>query len=539
MKRLLLGSALCLTTFLIRPVKAEPFDESKGYIFYAIANPIRKTIVPPQGAMPFDDYVIALSKASDINFLVDSTNIAASGLVEDFPSSPEAREGKWKPAFFNVMGDWGLSHQLADLRYDNETVLFWKEPELLETAQLIIGAGQHQSAEPLPREFDLHQELDDYAQQSHNWDAETKKAISIQVKLGELPPVLQSQITAMTRRGVLRSHLRRELFLSPDYWKTARVRVIPSQTEGRSFVFVGGQDENAKALPFFRPFSNSLDLLDSRLSMTVFSAVGDTEAPRTDTAIPQPAKVNSFPWQTQGLTGAQLEDEEKLKVKVSLEEKRQPLSELLSKVGQQNGVQLAEAPDARKQSSLVTGRVNQMPLGALMGALARVYGAYWTKESATEYVWHPIPLNPLQSAMLRSGKGDYFTKDATWETLKEKKQQLLEIEQEVADEMGESKTPEGVLVSTLPGDTQEKLKRALSEIASEKIIRSHQAAWQFLTPNAIVRLERRPKSQFNMWQVSVLGADDRMMLMSSSVNGPTPLREDQTLPADENNAFTP
>lgn len=533
MKRLLLGSGICLSVFWARPVKAEPFDESKGFIFYAIANPIRKTIVPPQGAMPFDDYVIALSKASDINFLVDSTDIAASGVVEEFPSSPEAREGKWKPTFFGVMEDWCMSHHLAHLRYDDATILFWKEPELLETAQLIISAGQHRSAEALPKEFDLHRELDDYAQQSHNWDAEAKEAISIQLKLGELPPALQSEITAIARQGILRPDFRRELFLSPDYWKTARVRVIPGQTE--KIVFIGGQDENAKALPFFQPFSNSLRPLDSKLEVTVFPVVdADAEPPRTDTPALQPAKVDSYPWQNQGLTGAQLEDEEKLKSKISLEAKRQPLSELLNKLAQRNGVQLTIATNAPKQSSLVTGRVNQMPLGALMGALARVYGSYWTKESATEYVWHPIPLNPLQSAMLRAGRSDYFTKGATWETTKEKRQQLLEIEQEIADEVGETKTPEGVAVSTLPDDTQEKLKRALSEVASKQIVELHQNAWQFLTPKAIVNLDRTPKFQGNRWQVSVMMAGETIRLMSSDVNGPIPPKETQTPPADEN-----
>lgn len=161
--KLFLLCGACLALAGTRRAWAEPFDESKGVMFYARSQSVslKKPIVPPSRELPVDEAIIALANSSNANFIADATEIPIGARVAPFPATPVAREHKWSPQFYSVFEDMQEAAQLSTLRYDDTTYLIWKRPDVLETARALSAAGQLRPTHALPEQFGLYRVLND------------------------------------------------------------------------------------------------------------------------------------------------------------------------------------------------------------------------------------------------------------------------------------------------------------------------------------------------------------------------------------------
>ena len=503
------GFSLIWTITVAHPTFAAPFDESKGHMFYAVANPIRKTIVPPQGNLYLDAYILALSQASQMNLVADVTDIAADTRVNDFPASDVVKERKWEPSFYNVLGDFGLANPIARLRYDKTTFLLWNRPDVLESARALMATGKTRPLQALPDELELSRQLSDFQRESRE-KVPPPPDRPHTVKLSEVPAELREKIMVWAHYAILRSNWSRDLMMGEDYWKTARVRAVPTTdpitNQPKSAVFIGGQTENGKTLPFVMPFFVLPEYFDAKLDAESFppQAEGPVENPA-----PAPQKTDN----EGDLTALHLEAEVALQHKISLEIQRKSLKNVLDEIGRANGLTLT-ADDATSQIFL-TARVEAMPIGTLMGALARVYGASWTKKSDTEFLWQPLNLENWQTLLRRSGQGQFAGIEDHWALSKAQLQEISDLEQEMVDEIKarDPQTPD-VAFASLPEDLQTRVRQLAERVAAREIIKKHNKAFLFLKPQS--QLALIPDS------LHLLMADSGETLSYSTLRAPLP-----------------
>ena len=517
----------CLVWTNTRFAFALPFDESKGYMHYALSKPatLKKTVVPAARELTVDDAIVALSKASGINFVADATQIPANTFVAPFPATPIARANKWTPSFYAVTEDLCEAAQLSNLRYDDSTFLLWKRPSVIETADALVAAGKLRPQSPLPNQLDLFHALDDFSRNSTEWktlglESAPRTSEDTTFRLGDVPLPIREQLLALLRANILRPDWQRELILSDAFWKTARVSVVPSAPAPITrkvvpLVYISGQDDKGGALPVLR-FDRRLGNLDRINGNSVgFPTPLDdqTKTPlvTANGGIPLPTALV-----TDGLTPAELEAQENLKSPVSLEAKRQPLRDLLSAVSQQGGVPLSLAPGV--PNPLVTLHVQSMPLSELMSALGRLSDGKWRKNTVG-YDLQAHPLEEWQKLLHQSGEGDFEGYGIEAQFTPEELQPLRDIEQAVADELGEQKMAEqGVPFSVLSGDLQEQIKQTMRSAAADSIVRAYNDAFVFAAPEGTVRMWHSPAT--GDWNIRLLDASNYMTLAATVVRQP-------------------
>ena len=500
-----LSWCICLSLLVVSVsnVAAKPFDEAQGWLFNMTHPPNRKIITPPTSEMSADDYVIALAKAGGVNFIADATQIPADTQMEPFPASQESIQNHLKPYFYGVLEDFRNTCQLASLRYDETTFLLWNKPERMTAARLINVAVQQRGVETDPNEFALYADLDEYARVAHGWTGGPRPHLKL--KFGELPPELQLKLTALARHHILRPEFRRELFFTDAYWQTARVRrgsgySVPNDPALQTKLaplFIGGQDEAGRPLPFFQLFNGwpmRPDNMDWEVLATLRPPNKVTSATPAQPASPSSATANPLLLNPllpiQQLYQPDLEAEGALGTKVSVEAKRQPLGKLLATVRQQSGVTLSPAEGTPAPTALVTLRVQEMPLATLMGALSRVYGVTWAKQSPTTYVMQPSRLDPLQTLLLQSGGDELLLKHGAMQTLDGLMPDSSALIQEINAELNgpEPNSPRGVPITTLPPDLQQSLRQEFEGMTASDIINSYNSAFKYLSPETIVYL---------------------------------------------------
>ena len=541
---------------LSRPALSQPFDESKGGMFYELSKPLRKPIVPPPGDTSLDDYIIALSKNSDINFIADVTQRPADERVGAFPNSAKAIEGNWKPTFYAVSEDLENAQNLSELRYNDTTYLLWSTPDAMRAARLMIAAGKNHAAEPLPDQLELHRALDDYLRDAMGWtkeavptagdiNVELKKLIEanalteevsqkvFQPKLGDLPPALRAQLVTVTRNIALQAKLNPAQYFTDEFWKTARFRVTVFDSPISPVVYVAGAPKEGEA-PLFANSVSILTLVEKYLEYDIFPPIARDEKDQAEpaqeklAAVPRsvdPALANAqMPLigdtlrSTEGLTGEQLEAEAGLQASVSLQEKRRPLGDLVTSVGQAQGVKLVVSQEV--PAALVTLRVSEMPLGTLMGALARVYGAYWDQQSPKEFTLHARVLDELKKLILRSGKGDFSVGESNRNSHDPIDQQQREVALSIAALMNQRQieSEADFAVADLPEDLQFQLRRHFEEAAAIQLTDSYFRAWRFIAPYSPLRLTRDHSPFTSDWKLTL--AMDQDALAVAVIRGP-------------------
>lgn len=514
MKTLILMVGVGLITSPYR-VEAEPFDESKGSRFYHLSKPLDKKVTIP-APMLVDDYIVALSQISSTNIIADATHISTEDWTQPFPSSPTALARGWKaPAdgasIVSLLRDFEETQQFSELRYNDTTYLLWNKPDALQTARLIVAANRHRPTEALPNEVDLYRALDEYAKGPLKWQKYDEGLINPPfhtLKFGEVPPELRAQVKALAQHEILRPDLRQELLLTDNYWKTARLALSSTLTQKGNRAGLGpqrkffrlhllGQDENGETLPIVAPFEQRFQFSSGRAAKSVYDrpdvdreAIFIVIAPTPLRLTPQlaPPEVAVLP--APGLGGAQLEAEIPLQTKISVEAKRRPLGDLLAEVAKKGDIKLIVGEGVPAKTTLVTTRVNEMPLGNFMGALGRLYDVYWTKRSPNQYTLHAGEKNLLQTSLMQLGAGGSFSPYVNWYLTYAQEQEYGELEQQIVAELLEqgNEKSEGVSLSVLPEDLQLRLRQAVEEIFANRIISKYQQVSKFITDQSVMRL---------------------------------------------------
>ena len=554
------------------PAVAQPFDETKPNILYEYSQPLRKTIVPPQGDVSLDDYLIELYKNADVNFIADVTGRSTDETVGTFPNSTKVREGKWKPTFYAVQEDLEIAQRLADLRYNDSTYLVWSRPDGMRAARLMIETGKNHAGTPLPDESQLHETLDDYLRETMGWkkeDVPTAEDINVKLSefieanalkdalwerdirpklndlppnlraqilkafrpaLGDLPPSLRTRVVTVAREIALQSRLNSAQYFTDDFWQAARFRVITFDSPFSPAVNVAPAPQVGETPLFARAFTQlsleNLNLRDDIFPPRPVMEPGETK-PANDEPVPNVALnetqvplIGDTLRSTQGLTARQLEAEASLQKTISLQEKRRPLSELLTSIGQTQGVKLNASQEI--PAALVTFRVNQMPLGVLMGALARVYGAYWDSQSPTEFTLHARELDELQRLMLRSGKGDFSFSEDNKDSSDPYEPSQRQLAQSIGSLLNQQQIGEGndFAVADLPEDLRYQLRRHFEEAAAAQLTSSYFTGWRRITPELPVLLRRDASRLTSDWGVELLTSDMKGAIAKTTVRGP-------------------
>jgi hypothetical protein len=222
---------------LLWPRPAQSFPHGPPYDEFMIEK-----ITPPKTA-PIDDYIIALSKATDINFIADATNFPADAQVDQYPSSPASLDGingpearKWQSNRLNVLIDMTESKRLTQYRWEEKTYLLWSEPDLLSLGRLIVSERERDQAQAIARQtLDravMNEEWKKYFQTAHGWD-EHAQGVAARVKFTDLPPALRPLVESETRRRIFNLFADEGTldWFHDDYWNQTYFTLKPS-TEG-------------------------------------------------------------------------------------------------------------------------------------------------------------------------------------------------------------------------------------------------------------------------------------------------------------------
>jgi len=203
---------------------------------------MQQTVVVPK-TTNLDDYLIALARNANVNFLCDTTELPINAPVTQFPETmvamftgdlgvagPKVRI----PSFYNVFLELTQGSKLSALRFRPDTFLFWKEPEIdldrVELDQILAGEGVQIPNKPENRtqELALRAEtgvmLSNYLRAIHNWKGRVLDP-ALKVKFAELPVDLRNNLTALTLVQMVDPVSRGSAWFSDDLWREARLKL--------------------------------------------------------------------------------------------------------------------------------------------------------------------------------------------------------------------------------------------------------------------------------------------------------------------------
>ena len=149
-----------------------------------------------------------------------------------------------------------------------------------------------------------------------------------------------------------------------------------------------------------------------------------------------------------------------LNVKVNHETKRQNLTETLVALQKQSGVKLSAAPDCKAAKSLITARLHDMSLGAVLRGLSAVYGVAWRKENDVFVMYENK--NELELQLMRLGTPDFRAESAEHRKNIEGQSEVLIAE--VLQHFNKEQLADGVPFSKLPKNLQDKIRKFRNEI---------------------------------------------------------------------------
>lgn len=228
------------------------------------------------------------------------------------------------------------------------------------------------------------------------------------------------------------------------------------------------------------------------------------------------------------LDKAALQQDAVLQAKISLEAKRMPLRELLAEAQKQRGVVLQATEDSPAARALMTARLKDVTLATLMDSLSRIYDVRWTKDGAA-YTMHGSDKDELSYKLIRyQGRKstDMIVKDIE---ARDREDDVLAKEIFYSIDEEAWKAPEGVPMSALPQDVQERLLQRFEAsgigavILLERMERIFAAQTFYLRlhiassktplfrPDAFASIDRGQSASYKMARLMVYNADDRLV----------------------------
>lgn len=483
----------------------------------------REVKFEPKSALPLDEHLIGLARAADINFLADATSFPPDARVTPYPGTLSSIAGVrgpgaaiWRPTLLNLIGDVADQKALSQLRFDDRTFLLWSEPDIVALGRLVAAEMNAHPVEP-PARLTLDK-LSKYFREVHGWNGQAQD-VDFKVPIAALPLELRAGVLAETRAVLLnrlagrrrnvqtttnpdgeeQTKVNEETTLVPsptlwfddDFWSKARLKIIVVEqtVNGRKgmwpCLFVSGAAPQGGG-PGLSTIVGRLEALAggqrqgrlraSTIQLARFDAAPPNAAPPA--AAPAIGIANAQGdagrrgTAISGLAAAELERDPALAAKASFAAKRQPLPALLADLQKRSGVRLALAGDFPAANARITARVREMPLSRLMIALSRLYGCEWSKVGES-YTLRNGGQSELERTLLQIGDPlSYryrFHLAPEWEAWK---QHNAALSNEVLDhvEVDALRSRDGVALSSLPADLQERLRHRVREDRAEFLL---------------------------------------------------------------------
>ena len=491
MKRSTLFSLGCF--FFLAPVicqaQTPPLPEQGDPLFYERTLQMQHRITPPLGGLKIDDYVVALSQSSGINFIADATRWDENARIGNFPTTAEAAQ--WTPTFSSVFADFESGAQVTDLRFEPKTYLMWERTDVRKMARLIVAQDLHKVREERPYEDTLRDALAHFVPLWMGGDttapteAEAMRLAKLAEKnfhhiaLKEFPVEVQNQLVALVRYGLLRPQWGADKILTDDFWKTAQLflKKVPhdeDMPEGDPEVWIrSGEGDKAWSFQlefWFAPYRESGAALPGAPEDAALVAHDENEAEAETPFLLAPLE--------KGLSWQQLNERAPLQAKISLQAKRLSLTQLFEQIQQKSGARLKLGERAPAPELRVTLGVAEMPLSTLLSALARTFNLSWSVQNE-QLVANDDGSDELGKLVART-RQSLYQGDRTFNS--GRSDQVRALADEVREVLGAEAKTEAAFESLSP-DLQKRVRAQFEYLASDFLVLSYEGAYVYLQPD--------------------------------------------------------
>lgn len=472
-------------------------------------------VTPSAQALPVDESLLALSKATSANVLADATHFEAGRVVQPYPTR------QTDPFDSNFGGRGGVVSQMATragLSFDrssSDTFVFWSQPDRDQLVSLIVSY-QKQLDEQFPRGDDKNTLLrfQEFLKIRYGWNPQAQtpeeavkraQGVDASFRMGDLPEELRapfqaeliSQVRSLGNEPTYR-------WFEADYWKDCHIRLNTGQQNFYNAVGVSLGQRKSPSVELVFPDISSDDGAGGRSIAfgrtvavgfphgTTAGAFAPTRAQAQGRTDVQPAAVPAANRPVEQLTtiaspGVNVEGEASLQKTVVFSVKRQPLTHFAGELAKQSGVSLSIAPDMAPDAQVTGCSVAAgMPLSSAMGALSRLYRAHWTKDGDGYMLSsdHPSELTRMMAQM-----GIYAYYGSTELPPQEHDALGTERADEIVNALdaAQLKTPSGAVFSSLPADTQDSVLRFIQKERQGDLIIAQQRLSDALDQEVVFR----------------------------------------------------
>ena len=427
------------------------------------------------------EQLLALGDAGRINIFADATHFSAN-------SQPVSMDADYilRNWVFEIAGQEHLSWR----RSSEQTLLFWKEPDVVSIAKTLLAETARSQAEQMenpkgpeasisPRPdssyLDIALYLADYLEKEQGWDG--KSPLTSQFKLFELPAQESTGIMSAINQQQKNANQGKQSFwtsnaawLRDENWQNARLLYSQPPAQPTPILAVKISQGNAQ----------SFTSLQGRAIMFPNSV----ERPQFNAGKAIPINNENSVMMSQ----QELSTDVALAVPVSLQIKEANVKEVLSEMQKQSGVTFEVSPtfDSRQR---VTARTFSYPLQQTMKALSEVYGVGWTKTGAGTYRMQSA-LSPTHTAMLQVGDTLWYSywrspivRDAVPADmiLDEPIDWQREFVQAGFD-ASQLQAPEGVAIADLPLELQTIIRQSIEQSFATDLLKDYHDAFDTFTP---------------------------------------------------------
>ncbi len=488
---------------LISTACAQPITESmRGEIKIPLAQPST------------EDYLLALGRVGNANFLIDAASLpeATAPFTGEWKErTTSASGGQWKGRLGSILFELAYDRDLTWAAVGERTFVVWPDQPFQKLGKRIAaGEGIKMAGEVLPDDKFIAL-LQDYLKREHGWDSKSSD-LKLDIKFDDLPPSIRPFVVAKAQEYrltyVSQPFVDQKVWFSDDFWKEAIIHArkmpkflyhsvpmlfvgspLPAQEAGttnRRVVF--------RRIASMKNYTGAAEFEANGLWLNIADSGGilfqnfdklPPEARRPPTSTAAASAVN-----LQVLQPAELETEKALAVPVSLDARRRPVKDLLSDVQKQSGVSLTMSAGLIPEKALVTAHLKEMPLSSFMAALSRLYSVRWSK-TESGYAMNPSDRSEVEQKITEMGDwfrflswqslidAAHFSKHLTRKPLApwadgefEQGPENAPLAEEIWPYVSGGDLRKGVPFSTLPEELQQKVRAFIEDEVGDELTRN-------------------------------------------------------------------
>jgi hypothetical protein len=422
-------------------------------------------------ALPLDQALAALSRNGAITVLADATNLPIGVEVQPDKARLKNAPQDKNSSRAGVIGSISAQAKLSYDRVGSSTFVFWPEPDVEHTINLLAGRQKQLAASYLPPSETTRTALEEFFTQNLGWNPKHATLADVQkraqgadkgVKIGDLPPELRAQV-----QGEFVQQLR-VAGTTPDYhqlevsgWKDARLRFDQQRYNIYDKNGLITHQEPVFVLYAYFPSSGRTDVSHAYIGAPHAAnphqvALANFEMPSWVSEEGRLSKLQAEEPAApvapgEPLATLDLDAQAELAKNITLPAKRLGLRALVQSIGQQIGVTLSVAPGVAPKAQVLACSPGT-PASAAMSGLARLYGARWVKNDGG-YLLQP-ELDEVHQTLSHWGLWTLYNHDV--HPYYERDAVGAQVADEVVDALGRDQllAKQGAAFSDLPADTQ-------------------------------------------------------------------------------------